>query len=206
MLDKRTDGPHFRAMETPFQPGYYLSDELRCLGFARVGEGSAVARNCTIVGLENIVIGDFVRIDGYTSIIASAGSVRIGSHVHLCSGCVLGARGGITLADYSSLSHGVKILSAVDDFSGARMTNSTLPDDVLGVHAAPISIGRYVPIGTGSIVLPGVTIGEGAAVSAMSVVSQSLPEWMICSGNPARPIQPRARDLVELERGRRTEG
>ena len=66
----------------PFDPGYYTSLELRGFGFARVGEGCMVARNCTIIGLENITIGDNVRIDGFTSIIAPAGRVRIGSHVH----------------------------------------------------------------------------------------------------------------------------
>jgi galactoside O-acetyltransferase len=101
--------------------------------------------------------------------------------------------------DFSSLSHGVRLLSAIDDFSGRRMTNSTVPEELLGVQSAPVKIGRYVPIGSGSIVLPGVEIGEGAAVGAMSVVPASLPEWRICSGNPAKPTGERARDLLTLE-------
>jgi galactoside O-acetyltransferase len=186
-------------VHNPFDHGYFKSDELRAFGFARVGEGSAISRTCTIVGLENIVIGDFVRIDGFTTIVATGGPLRIGSHVHICSGCVLGARGGIELGDFSSLSHGVRLLSAIDDFSGRRMTNSTVPEELLGVQSAPVKIGRYVPVGSGSIVLPGVEIGEGAAVGAMSVVLSSLPEWRICSGNPAKPTGERARDLLTLE-------
>lgn len=181
----------------PFDPGYYSSAELRQFGFARVGEGCAVARNCTILGLENITLGDRVRIDGYTSLIATRGSIRIGSFVHICSGCVLGGRGGIELGDYSSLSHGAKLLSAADDFSGERMTNSTLPDAVLGVTAAPIRVGRYVPLGTGTLVLPGAEIGEGAAVHAMSVVAGALPAWTICGGNPAKPVRDRSRNLLD---------
>lgn len=186
-------------MSNPFDPGYYRSDELRALGFARVGEGSAIARNCTIFGLANITIGDHVRIDGYTTIVAPDRPVRIGDHVHICSNCVLGGRGGIDLEAYSSLSHGVRLLSAVDDFSGRHMTNSTLPDGVLGVHAAPIAVGRYVPIGAGTIVLPGVTIGEGAAVGAASLVDRSLEEWTIHAGNPARETGKRSRELLDLE-------
>jgi acetyltransferase-like isoleucine patch superfamily enzyme len=186
-------------MQNPFDPGYFRSDELRSFGFARVGEGSAIARNCTIVGLENIVIGDFVRIDGFTSIIASHGRLRIGTHVHICIGCVIGARGGVELDDYSSLSHGVRILSAIDDFSGRKMTNSTLPPELLGIQSGPVRIGRYVPIGSDSIILPGVEIADGAAVVAMSVVSQSLPEWTICGGNPAKELQKRSRNLVRFE-------
>lgn len=187
-------------MHNPFDQGYFKSDELRAFGFARVGEGSAIARTCTIVGLENIRIGDFVRIDGFTTIVASGGPLRIGNHVHICSGCVLGARGEIELADFSSLSHGVRLLSAIDDFSGRSMTNSTLPEDVLAVQAAPIRIGRYVPIGSGSIILPGASIGEGAAVAAMSVVNRPLAEWTIYGGNPARELGPRSRDLIALAR------
>jgi galactoside O-acetyltransferase len=185
-------------VHNPFDQGYFKSDELRAFGFARVGEGSAISRTCTIVGLENITIGDFVRIDGYTTIIASAGPVRIGNHVHICSGCVLGARGGIELADYSSLSHGVRLLSAIDDFSGKRMTNSTLPPELLGVQTAPIRIGRFVPVGSGCIILPGAALGDGSALAAMSVVSRPLEEWTIYGGNPARELGPRSRDLLAL--------
>lgn len=185
-------------MHNPFDQGYFRSDELRAFGFARVGEGSAISRTCTIVGLENITIGDFVRIDGFTTIIATNGPLRIGSHVHVCSGCVLGARGGIELADFSSLSHGVRLLSAIDDFSGRTMTNSTLPPELLGVQTAPIRIGRYVPIGSGCIILPGATVGDGSAVAAMSVVNRPLDEWTIYGGNPARELGPRSRELLAL--------
>lgn len=187
-------------MESPFSPGYYISQELRNMGFARVGEGVSIARNCTIVGLEHIAIGDDVRIDGYTTIVGvMGGGLCIGSNVHICSGCVLGARGKIELGDYSSLSHGVKLLSAVDDFGGDWMTNSTLPEWALHVQAAPIRIGRHVPIGSGSLILPGVVIGEGAAIAAMSVVSHSLPEWTICGGNPAAPLRHRSSNLLAKE-------
>ena len=199
-LDKGGGAIHKAGVHNPFDQGYFKSDELRAFGFARVGEGSAIARTCTIVGLENITIGDFVRIDGFTTIIASGGPLRIGSHVHICSGCVLGARGEIELGDFSSLSHGVRLLSAIDDFSGRRMTNSTVPEELLGVQAAPIRIGRFVPVGSGCIILPGATIGEGAAVAAMSVVNRPLAEWTIHGGNPARELGPRSRDVLDLAR------
>lgn len=186
-------------MSNPFDPGYYSSMELRAFGFARVGEGCMVARNCTIIGLANITIGDNVRIDGFTSIIAPAGRVKIGSHVHIATGCMLGARGGIELGDFSSLSQGVRIFTAIDDFSGRRMSNSTVPDEALGVQTAPVTIGKYVPVGSGSIILPGVDIGEGAAVGAMSLVPTSLAGWAIYAGNPAKETAKRSRDLLALE-------
>lgn len=190
---------HDGSVENPFDPGYFTSDQLRAFGFARVGEGCMVARNCTIIGLPNITLGDHVRIDGYTSVIASTGEVRIGNYVHIATACMLGARAGIAVGDYSSLSQGVRIFTAIDDFSGRRLSNSTLPAHLLGIHSAPVRIGRYVPIGSGSLVLPGVEIGEGAAVGAMSLVAHPLPAWMVSSGNPAKPTGERSRDLLALE-------
>ena len=187
-------------MTNPFDPGYYTSLELRAFGFARVGEGCLIARNCTIIGLANITIGDNVRIDGFTSIIAPGGRLRIGSHVHIATACMLGARGGIDIGDFSSLSQGVRIFTAIDDFSGRRMSNSQVPDDVLGVQTAPVEIGSYVPVGSGTIILPGVSIGEGAAVGAMSMVPQSLDAWTIHAGRPAKAVGPRSRDLLGLSK------
>lgn len=186
-------------MSNPFDPGYYFSHELRAFGFARVGENSMVARNCTIIGLENVTIGDNVRIDGFTSIIAPKGKVKIGSYVHIATGCALGARAGIEISDFCSLSQGVRVFSAIDDFGGRYMTSATVPAEVLRVHAAPITLARHVPVGSGTLILPGVSIGEGAAVGALSLVNHSLKEWMIYAGNPAKEIGPRSRDLLLLE-------
>src|SRR4051812_8382562 len=125
-------------MENPFDPGYYRSEELRTFGFARVGENCAIARNCTIIGLENIVLGDNVRIDGFTSLIAPHGHIRIGSYVHIATACMLGARGGIEIGDFSSLSQGVRLFTAVDDFSGRKLSNATVPEELAGIQTAPV--------------------------------------------------------------------
>jgi hypothetical protein len=57
-----------------------------------------------IIGLANITLGDNVRIDGFSSLIAPNGRIRIGSFVHIATACMLGARGGIEIGDFSSLS------------------------------------------------------------------------------------------------------
>ena len=53
---------------------------------------------------------------------------------------------------------------------------------------APVSIGRYVFIGAGAKVLPGVTIGDGALISTGAVISKDVPPFTIMAGNPAKPI------------------
>lgn len=53
---------------------------------------------------------------------------------------------------------------------------------------APVKIGRYVFIGAGAIILPGVEIGDHSCVAAGAVVTQNVPERAMVAGNPARII------------------
>ena len=44
-------------------------------------------------------------------------------------------------------------------------------------------------IGMGTIILPGVTIGEGAIIGAGSIVTRDIPAWSIAAGNPAKVLK-----------------
>lgn len=55
----------------------------------------------------------------------------------------------------------------------------------------PILIDSQSWVAAGSFLGPGVTIGEGAVIGAKSVVTKSMPPWMVCAGNPCKPIKPR---------------
>lgn len=186
-------------MQNPFNPGYYCSEELRSFGFAHVGDNVSVACNSTIIGLENIELHDNSRIDGFCTVIASAGKLVLGRYVHIHTSVVIGARGGVYIDDFAGVSHGCQILSASDDFTGRWMTNSTLPAGCTKPTIAPIRIGRHVPIGTNCTILPGVTIGEGAAVCAHTLVTSDLAEWRMYQGAPAQDRAPRRRRILALE-------
>jgi hypothetical protein len=56
---------------------------------------------------------------------------------------------------------------------------------------APIDIGSECWVASGVFVGPGIEIGNGTVVGACSVVTKSMPEWMVCVGNPCRPLKPR---------------
>ena len=57
------------------------------------------------------------------------------------------------------------------------------------VSYSPISIGPHCWLGAGTIVLPGVSIGEGTTVGAGSVVARSLPPRVLAIGSPARVVR-----------------
>lgn len=66
-----------------------------------------------------------------------------------------------------------------------------LEDPMLPLQVGDIVIGEEAFIGAKALILPGVTIGDGAVVGAGAVVSRDVPAWMICAGNPCKPIKPR---------------
>jgi acetyltransferase-like isoleucine patch superfamily enzyme len=55
-----------------------------------------------------------------------------------------------------------------------------------GKHWAPVIIKKGASIGGGCVLLPGVTIGEGAMIGAGSVVTKSVPKKEVWYGNPAK--------------------
>ena len=83
------------------------------------------------------------------------------------------------------------------------MSNYCVGDDYnkLPYHHKEVVLKRGCTIGMGSIIMPGVTIGEGAMIGAGSVVTHDIPAWTIAVGNPAKvvkEIKPRTQK-IELE-------
>jgi galactoside O-acetyltransferase len=187
-------------MKNPFDPGYYTEGELKNAGFKAIGRNVRIAKNCTIIGLENITIGDNVRIDGYCSIIAAGqGWLNIRSFIHIGGYCLLSAGDGIELEDFCGLSHGVRIYSRTDDYTGKHLTNPTVPEKYTGITHGTVTLGRHVIIGSGTVILPKVSIGEGSSVGALSFVHKSLEPWGIFFGCPVQRLKDRSKRLLELE-------
>jgi len=181
--------------------GRYLDEnELRDLGLERVGSNVLVHERAILVDLDRISLGSNVRIDAFCVLSASAGSLAIGDHVHIASHADIYAGGGVEIGDFCGLSQGGKIYSTNDDYSGKSLTGPTIPKQYTNVHRAPVKLGRHVVVGSGSVVLPGVEIGEGSTVGALSLVSRNLDPWGVYGGVPARRLKDRRKDLLERER------
>lgn len=184
----------------PFSPGYYTEQELRGFGFNSIGQNVKIAKNCTIIGLENITIGDNVRIDAFCSIIADKqGWVTLGSFIHIGGYCLLSAGDGIRMDDFSGLSQGVHIYSRTDDYTGKFLTNPTVPEQYTGITGGTVTLGRHTIIGSTSVILPKLTIGDGSSVGALSLVTKSLDPWGVYFGSPAKKLKNRSKRLLTLE-------
>ena len=188
--------------KNPFLHGYYTTKYLKKLGFESVGENVKIAKNCTIVGLENISIGDNVQIDGGVSMIANTGFLKIGNYVHISNGCYLSCSGGVNMGDFSGLAAKVSIYSATDDYIGNALSNCTVPDHLRIIRSGLVDIGRHCLIGTNTVVLPNVTLGEGCSIGAMSLIPENkkLETWRVYFGSPVKPLKRRKKNALEMEK------
>lgn len=179
---------------------YYSRAELEALGFRSIGREVMVSVLASIYNHAAIDIGDHSRIDDFCVISAGAGGISIGRRVHLAIYSSLLGAGRIEMRDYSGVSSRVSIYSSNDDYSGNTMSNPTVPAEFTGVTHAPVVVGEHVVIGAGSVVLPGVTLGRGASVGALSLVRSDCEELGMYFGSPARLIGRRSTTMFELQR------
>ena len=177
---------------------YYTEQELKSLGFKSVGKNVKISDKASIYNLDKIEIGDNSRIDDFCVI---SGKIKIGKNVHITPFClVAGGMPGVIIESFSTLAYGVKVFSQSDDYSGASMTNSTIPKYFKKEILSKVLIERHSIIGAGSIVMPGVTIATGTSIGANSLVLKSTNPWEICAGSPVKKIKERKKELLILEK------
>ena len=116
----------------------------------------------------------------------SRGNFRIGENSVINEWCRLDNRGMITIGANVSISADVTLLTADHD----------LQDPEFKGRERGVTIADYVFIGTCAMVMPGVTIGRGAAVAAGAVVTRDVGPYDIVAGIPARKIGQRTAELT----------
>ena len=106
-------------------------------------------------------------------------NLHIGKNVFFNMGCKFQDQGGIFIGDGALIGHNVVL---------ATLNHAQSPADRGTMLPAPIRIGRDVWIGANAVVLPGVTIGDGAIVAAGAVVTRDVEKRTVVGGVPARVI------------------
>ena len=170
--------------------------ELSEVGFKHLGRNCMIDSRAIILDPSLISIDDDVRIDAFCLVSSQGNEVRIGKNVHIAVGSVIYGAGGVSLGDGAGLSAGVKVLSASDDYVFGHLTNPTIPDNFRSVTRAQISIGTHAIVGVNSVILPGSSIGFGAAVGAQTLVRGNVGEFEIVGGHPMRKLGMRNRSKL----------
>ena len=108
-------------------------------------------------------------------------NIEIGDESGIANDVTLYSQGKITIGKRSVISQGAHICAGTHDY-----TKSGFP-----LITKPIVIGDNCWIAAEAFIHPGVIINNGSVVGARSVVTKDMPEWMVCSGFPCKPIRER---------------
>lgn len=132
--------------------------------FGKMGEGSRICTGFTHFDAKNIELGKNVFIGHHSGIIAKGKKVKIGDNCMLAEGVFI-----------TTNEHGMK--------------RDGTPMAFQEENQFEVIIGPDVWIGSKAIILPGVTIGEGAVVGAGAVVTKNVPPYAVVGGVPAKIIK-----------------
>lgn len=104
------------------------------------------------------------------------------------------------MEDFTCVSSRTAVYAVNDDYSGNYMTNPMVPEEYRNVTELPVRIEKHALVGSGCTILPGVTIGAGSAVGAMSLVKNDVKAGTMVAGIPASYIGERSQRMLELEK------
>lgn len=140
--------------------------------------------------VNNVTIGDNVRIAKRCSVFGSPDNqLEIGSDTYIGMNSLLnGFAAKLTIGCNVSIAQNVNIM--VDSGPNA----SPAMQKVFPLEKKPVTVGNHVWIGTGSIIMPGVTLGDYCVVAANSYVNKSFDPFTIIGGNPAKVLRTFTKD------------
>ena len=172
-----------------------MTNQAYNLGFERIGKQVTIWPQAKIVSPESICIGDSVIIDDFVFIMGGK-KTFIGSFVHIASFTSITGGGEFIMEDFSGLSGGVRVYTGNEDYSGACMTNPTVPYPYRIPIRSFVHVKKHAIIGANAVILPGVVIGDGAVIGANSLVITDCKPWTMYRGSPARELQTRPRENI----------
>jgi len=154
------------------------------LGGMHIGEKSAFGLRTHILRPRCIRVGRRVQIehDVFFKIVDDAARLELGDFVFVGATSEIDVALSVRIGDHTLLAPGVFITDHQHNIArGQRI-------DEQGITSAAVVIGNDVWLGTKCVILPGVTIGDGAVVGAGAVVTKDVEPYAIVAGVPARVI------------------
>lgn len=152
--------------------------------FNRIAPDVRLGRDVHIACFANLygcAIGDQTRIGAYVEIQKNAtvgARCKIQSHSFICE--------GVTIEDEVFVGHHVCFTN--DVFPKACRVDGSLQTDA-DWSVVPTRVCRGASVGSGAVILAGITIGENALVGAGAVVTKNVPPGTIVAGNPAQVLR-----------------
>ena len=152
--------------------------------FSRIAPDVKLGKDVKIFGFVNLYgceIGDGAKIGTFVEIQKNAKigkRCKISSHTFVCE--------GVTIEDECFIGHHVVFIN--DRFPAAVNADGVIQTEA-DWKVVETRVCKRASIGSGAVILCGVTIGEGALVGAGSIVTRDVPSWTGVAGNPARVVR-----------------
>ena len=133
--------------------------------------GSHVAIDKGVYCTTNTIIGDYVHIGPYVTIIG-------------------GKEGSFTAKGFNNIMAGARVVCGSDRFDDSGLFGALIPKELKGRQITnPVIMEEFSNIGTNSIVLPGSILRKGVLLSAGSLLMGDTEEWGVYKGNPAKLVK-----------------
>ena len=152
--------------------------------FSRIAPDVKLGRDVKVFGFVNLygcTIGDDTKIGTFVEIQKNAiigARVKISSHTFICE--------GVTIEDEVFVGHGVLFIN--DRYPRAASAIGGLQTEA-DWQVVPTLVKKGASIGSGAVVMCGVTIGERAIIGAGAVVTRDVPAGTVVAGVPARVLR-----------------
>jgi len=165
------------------------------MNFKNLGKNAKIYPLAKIIYPENISIGIESVIDDFAFIYASGKGIEIGNFCHITTHCSLFAGGKITFKDFSAIGPGCIVLAESDDYNGNGFIGLQVFGDKYRCRIeSDVIFEKHAHVGAGTIIQPGVTIGEGCSIGSGSLVTRSMPPWTVCYGSPCKPVRDKPKE------------
>ena len=177
---------------------FLTRDEINKIGFKSVGKDVLISDKAVFYRPERISIGNHVRIDDFCVL---ANNIILHNHIHIAlkANLLSSSDAVIEMEDYTGLGYQSLIFTETDDFSGTAFINPTIPEEFRNTVGKSVHLRKFSSVATGSIVMPGADMEEGAILGAGSLLMKPAKPWMIYFGTPARSVSTREQKIKELE-------
>lgn len=154
---------------------------------SRLGKRNSIGPGCRIERPWCLATGNRVSLEGgvYLKAVADEARLVLDDFVFVGMGVEIDVSTAVRIGEHSLLAPGCFITDHVHRTAAGALIDSQ------GCEARQVNIGRDVWLGARCIVLPGVTIGDGAVVGAGAVVTADVPAGTVAAGVPARVLRER---------------
>jgi galactoside O-acetyltransferase len=168
----------------------------RKIVFKEIGNDVTIYQPISLIQPEKMVLKNHIILSEF-SYLASGKGLFIGNYIHISTNCSILGGGYCIINDFVGICAGSRIITGSEDIMGAGITGGpTVPNEYRANFQSFVIFEKHSFLGSNSIVLPGVTIGEGSVIGSGCIVTKDIEPWGIYIGNPLRRVKDRPKEKI----------